>query len=654
MKKLSLYFGVLLAFAAVLFALPVSAASETVDVTIYGMQNYDEANKVFEIINSSRAEEGKSPLVMDPVLTECAMQRAAENAVYYSHTRPNGQSCFSILESGKHGSAGENIAAGYTSAASVMNGWLNSPGHYRNIMGDYKTVGVGCFYQSDGTIFWVQLFSASSSSGTYNKSGVEYAESIPISVSYELFSENLTLYNMSGCSAMGVYQGASEDVRFQLENAGWNSARKVTLDGGYKLSVADNTIARVNEEGKLLGVATGKTKLNAKFGNVRVDIDVTVWKAPTFSVSVTDNGNHKIAWDDQGGKAYLFGKNQGDDSWSLLAYPSENSAKRTYTNSYVSCGDKWTYVLKLPDFYGYYDIGEQQVVSGGSHSYGNWKTVTKATCTQDGKRKKTCSVCGDTVTEKISAKGHTALTVAAVAPTCTESGLTAGEKCSLCGETIKAQSKVKATGHSYKTTLKKATQKANGSAVTKCTTCGKVQSTTVISKIASVSLSKTSFVYNAKTKKPTVTVKDSKGNTLRVGTDYTVEYPNESKNVGQYTVTVRFKGNYSSAKKLTFKIVPAGTKTTKLTAGKKSFDAAWKKQTTQTTGYELQYFAASDKKNAKTVTVSKNSTGSKTVKNLKSGEKYYVRIRTFKTVKVNGKNVKLYSAWSKTSSVKIK
>ena len=80
----------------------------------------------------------------------------------------------------------------------------------------------------------------------------------------------------------------------------------------------------------------------------------------------------------------------------------------------------------------------------------------------------------------------------------------------------------------------------------------------------------------------------------------------------------------------------------------------WNKQTTQTTGYQIQYSTSSKFKGAKTVAVSKNKTTSTTVSKLLAKKKYYVRIRTYKTVKVNGKSTKLYSSWSKAKTVKVK
>ena len=171
--------------------------------------------------------------------------------------------------------------------------------------------------------------------------------------------------------------------------------------------------------------------------------------------------------------------------------------------------------------------------------------------------------------------------------------------------------------------------------------------------IVSVALSATSYTYNGKVKKPSVTVKDAKGKKIS-SKYYTVSYSKGRKNVGQYTVTIKFKGNYSGTVKKTFTIKPKATTLSKVTAGKKAFTVKWKKQATQTTGYQIQYSTSSKFKSAKTVTVSKNKTTSKKISKLKAKKKYYVRIRTYKTVKVNGKNTKIYSGWSKAKTVKTK
>lgn len=203
--------------------------------------------------------------------------------------------------------------------------------------------------------------------------------------------------------------------------------------------------------------------------------------------------------------------------------------------------------------------------------------------------------------------------------------------------------------HTYKTTITKATTSKNGSVVTKCTVCGNVSKNTTIYYPKTITLSKTSYTYNGKAQKPNVTVKDSKGNKI-ASSNYTVTYQSGRKNVGKYTVTIKFKGNYSGTVKKIFTIKPKSTSISKLTAGKKKFTVKWKKLTTQTTGYQIQYSTSSKFSNTKTVTVSKNSTTSKTISKLSAKKKYYVRIRAYKTV--NGK--KYYSVWSKAKSVTTK
>ena len=81
----------------------------------------------------------------------------------------------------------------------------------------------------------------------------------------------------------------------------------------------------------------------------------------------------------------------------------------------------------------------------------------------------------------------------------------------------------------------------------------------------------------------------------------------------------------------------------------------WKAQKSQTTGYELAYSTSKkfEKANTKTLYVTKNTTVTKNVKKLKSKTTYYVRIRTYQTVSVDGKSSKLYSSWSKAEKIKL-
>ena len=208
-------------------------------------------------------------------------------------------------------------------------------------------------------------------------------------------------------------------------------------------------------------------------------------------------------------------------------------------------------------------------------------------------------------------------------------------------------------GHTKVRTVTKATINKNGKIVTTCSVCKKTLSTKIIPKISSIKLSSNTFTYNGKTIKPSVIVKDSKGKKIN-NSNYTVAYSKGLKNVGNYKVTIKFKGNYSGTVNKTFTIIPKSTTLTNLSSSKKKVKVKWKKQVSQTNGYQLQYSLNSNFKSAKLLNVTNNKVTTKLISNLKSKKKYYVRIRTYKNVKVNGKSTKLYSKWSKFLNVKVK
>ena len=164
-----------------------------------------------------------------------------------------------------------------------------------------------------------------------------------------------------------------------------------------------------------------------------------------------------------------------------------------------------------------------------------------------------------------------------------------------------------------------------------------------------ISIEYNSTTYNGKNKQPNVNIIINNVS-LSKDRDFKVEYKN-NKNIGTASIIVTGIGNYNGKVTKTFTINPKGTSLSKLTAGKKKFTAKWKKQTIQTTGYQIQYSTDKNfKKDNKTSTISKNKTLSKAISKLKSKKKYYVRVRTYKTVK--GK--KYYSGWSSNKSIKTK
>lgn len=124
-----------------------------------------QAQEVVNLSNSYRRQNGvNNNLVLDPELTRAANIRAKEIVETFSHTRPNGQSCFTVLDDIGYSwmAVGENIAAGYPNSSSVMTDWMNSSGHRANILNSsYNRIGVG-YYADPNTpyrYYWVQIFS---------------------------------------------------------------------------------------------------------------------------------------------------------------------------------------------------------------------------------------------------------------------------------------------------------------------------------------------------------------------------------------------------------------------------------------------------------------------------------------------------------------
>ncbi len=270
-----------------------------------------------------------------------------------------------------------------------------------------------------------------------------------------------------------------------------------------------------------------------------------------------------------------------------------------------------------------------------THAYKT--TTTKATISKNGKIVKKCTVCGDSKTTtvyypktiKLSATSYT-YNGSAKKPSVTVKGYD-GKTISSSNYTVTYKNNKNAG-----TATATVTFKGNYSGTKKLTFKINPASTTK----ATYKLSATSYTYNGKAKTPTVTVKLS-GKTLKKNTDYTVKYSN-NKSVGKATVKITFKVNYKGTKTLTFKINPASTTVKSLTAGRKSLKVAITKKTTQVMGYQIQYATNKSFKSAKLKNVTSYKTTSVTLKSLSAKKTYYVRVRTYKTVK----GVKYYSGWS--------
>ncbi|MBR1752033.1 MAG: leucine-rich repeat domain-containing protein [Ruminococcus sp.] len=179
---------------------------------------------------------------------------------------------------------------------------------------------------------------------------------------------------------------------------------------------------------------------------------------------------------------------------------------------------------------------------------------------------------------------------------------------------------------------------------------GKEAKSAVSLKEAKVTLEKTEYVYNSKVRKPAVTVKLD-GAALKKSTDYTVSYKNNTK-VGTATVTVKGKGSYTGTVTKTFKINPKATSISKLTSPKTKQLKVTYKKVSGVTGYQVTYSTSKKftKAATKTAAVKGAAKTSKTIKSLKKGKTYYIKVRSYKTV--SGK--KYYSSYTKVKKIKVK
>lgn len=119
--------------------------------------------EVVKLVNDQRAAVGADPLILNDKLVEAAMIRAEEATEKFSHTRPDGSDCFTIIDEMEIGwmARGENIAGGHSTPAATVNQWVNSEGHYKNMIDPYYSeIGVGIAYDPDSLYgwYWVQLF----------------------------------------------------------------------------------------------------------------------------------------------------------------------------------------------------------------------------------------------------------------------------------------------------------------------------------------------------------------------------------------------------------------------------------------------------------------------------------------------------------------
>lgn len=241
----------------------IEPQASTATVTVSGRDNQAQARQLLDMVNAVRSGVGSGQLNWDVELERAAQQRAAELSVRFSHTRPDGSDCWTVLKSSYY-SVGENIALGYSDAASVNTGWTNSQGHYENMInGSFHSMGAASFVYTTSSGWsargWVELFSSGSGTGMTGSASTGM-RSYSVSVDTSLLSPFISMQ-----TALGV--GDTGTARAWQATQGSGSGFNVEISGpGVVWSSSNPAVLEVGADGAYRAVAPGSASLRLAIG----------------------------------------------------------------------------------------------------------------------------------------------------------------------------------------------------------------------------------------------------------------------------------------------------------------------------------------------------------------------------------------------------
>ncbi|MCH5299417.1 MAG: CAP domain-containing protein, partial [Ruminococcus sp.] len=382
-----------------------SAAEEIYPVEINVQYGQTEARTIFDMINNLRANDAwywnetntqkvtmsnLQPLTYDYKLEKVAMQRAAEIAISYGHTRPDNTTCFTAYDGEfYYGWNGENIAAGYRTARDVNIGWeeadelYSGQGHRRNMLSEnFRSVGIG-HVRYNGYDYWVEEFSSvrtntpdSGADDAMRNCTVNVAQ---INIKSVLF-DNQETYNPAYKQYIDNFK-VSAKVRL---NNSWPGSY-CPIANAVDVEIADSSIAHI-EGDKLYGDAVGTTDITFS----------CLGKSSVSTIKVVCQHEYKLA--------------------NRIEPDCENRGRVIRVCTF--CGDTNIEVISA--------LGHTVVID----------SAVEPTCTETGLTEGShCEVCGTVFVPQyvISEKGHSVVIDSAVKSTCTETGLTEGSHCEVCG-----------------------------------------------------------------------------------------------------------------------------------------------------------------------------------------------------------------------------
>lgn len=412
-------------FAMLLFlAVPfkVKAETATTPVSISVQYGQTEARTILNMINEMRTSSTDAwywkqddttktyctnlqPLQYDYDLEKTAMQRAAEIAIIYSHTRPNNKDTFSAFyeNSVYYTYAGENIAAGYGTADSVNDGWREDnelyagQGHRRNMLNSkFNCVGIGHVYYN-GFHYWVENFAYRDKVNTtpVSADNTETTLTIPVATS-KISNFNITFDKDEYSLKTGESASISVSDPAISVFGHWGS-RFVFVTDTPDLTIADSTVATLS--GTITGISEGDTTISASLYGLTAH--------QTAAVKVHNCENH---WDDgkittaptctkTGVKQYTCTICSETKTEEIAALGHDYSSDWTIDTA-AACetvGSKSHHCTRCDSKK---DITE--IPASGKHTWNNGVITKPATIAEEGVKTYTCTVCGVTRTETIA------------------------------------------------------------------------------------------------------------------------------------------------------------------------------------------------------------------------------------------------------------
>ena len=494
-------------FAMFLFlAVPfnVKAETETTPVSISVKYGQTEARTILDMINEARTDsnyawywnkddttktycENLQPLQYDYDLERAAMQRAAEIAVIYDHRRPDDRDTFTVYGENSVTSytrMGENIAAGYETAASVNYGWreddepYGGQGHRRNMLSDkFNCVGIGHVYYG-GTDYWVENFAYRKEVNTTAVSANETEKTLTIPV----VTSKITNFDIT-FDKEEYFLKTGESTSFSISNpeivvdGHWGYSIYIPVTDTPDLTIDDPAVATLSDTGIINGISEGDTTISASLYGLT--------SGKTAAVKVHDCKNHwdngKITTDptctETGTKQYtctICGETRTEE---VAASGHDYSAEWTVDKK-AGCeaaGSKSHHCTRCDS------RRDETEIPAAGHRWDEGVITVKPTCTDKGVKTFTCKSCGKTKTEAVEALGHKYKSNWSidVAATCSTKG-SKSHHCTRCDSKIDI-TEISTTMHSWDkgVVTKPATVKEEGVKTYTCTVCGAERTETI-------------------------------------------------------------------------------------------------------------------------------------------------------------------------------